>query len=73
MGFQRTVCYYMGIDYVGTKEQEQIERQTRLRHLCLKQLKDTQKRKPIKSILKKKKCRSTGDPKVMTLQQFLGI
>lgn len=46
MGFFRSFYYYAGIEYYGTREKEQYERQKILKKIMLNQIKNRGKRQP---------------------------
>ena len=57
MGFWRSIYDIIGIEYIGEKERKQIERQTHLKYMLCRQIKDGGLRlKPlfILSLIKKK-------------------
>lgn len=41
MGFWRTLYYFIGVEYIGTKEQKEIDRQKHLKFVMCKQIKDS--------------------------------
>ena len=41
MAFWRTLYYFIGIEYIGSREQAQIDRQKHLKHLMCKQIRDS--------------------------------
>jgi len=43
VGFWRTLYNIIGLDYIGTKEQQIIEKQKRLKYLTLEELKNRDK------------------------------
>jgi len=62
MGFWRTLYNIIGLDYIGSKEQEIIDRQKHLKYMVCKQVKDgglklkpTNKELFITKVLKKRK------------------
>ena len=55
MGFWRTIYYIAGWDYIGTKEQVDIERQRKLKYQLLKDIKDNYKANQDRYNLKYKK------------------
>lgn len=65
VGFWRTLYNIIGLDYIGTKEQQIIEKQKRLKYLTLEELKNRDKHplnienqfiiKMVKKHVKKKK------------------
>ena len=46
MGFNRTMYYYAGWDYFGTREKEQYERQKILKRMMMNQIKNRGIRNP---------------------------
>ena len=58
MGFYRTIFYLLGIEYIGSFEQQQIEEQRQRKYFLLEQIKKTHNIKPIKKILKNKKSKT---------------
>ena len=65
VGFYRNLYWLFGLDYIGTKEQQIIEKQKRLKYLALEELKNRDKHslnienqfiiKMVKKHVKKKK------------------
>ena len=65
VGFYRNLYWLFGLDYIGTKEQQIIEKQKRLKYLVLEELKNRDKHllniekqfivKMVKKYTKKKK------------------
>ena len=43
VGFFRNLYWLIGLDYIGTKEQQIIEKQKRLKYLVLEELKNRDK------------------------------
>ena len=41
MGFWRTLYYFIGVEYIGTKEQKQIDRQKHLKFVMCEQIKNS--------------------------------
>ena len=45
MGFYRFIYNILGIEYIGTKEQKEIDRQKHLKYIVCEQIKKTDKKK----------------------------
>jgi len=41
MGFWRTLYYFIGVEYIGTKEQKEIDRQKHLKFVMCNQIKES--------------------------------